>query len=694
MMRDLPENEIITVRQLPISNYQYGWNTLMRRIFSTLLFGGGLRIISIVFLLCSMFAVNAQSASTNTAAPDCWFHFCPNDVGEDSCYAFARSIKDAGYSTLVLLPVGASGGVNRDWDREKDFVDYCKAKLGMKVVPTMYLLGKCKESLGKAFVRDPENAGLLVGDILDPYADYKGKPALESLIFPLMDKFIAVYGNPEYFHLGWDEYATDEIAAIAAKHQKTVSEVWAGTLNRVCEYLLAKGITPIIWGDQLLSPRLATGDNPVGYPGDKGFLTLTSMHSRYPDAAKTDLLEFVKDIKNRDKIIVGDWHYRDESDYPSLAYLKWLGFKDVIPTTKAREYNMKMFSAAADRLGFKRKMASLWGVYVFANERQLLWPTVYNNIYFFKNSGADIPEMARISVEKSGKHVSVAKRGDTVTLRMTPSAAKVKFEVFSLVNNNKIEKMIILEGDNGAVTWQIPETISNRLFTITGFSRRDDGYLLHGIEYLFVARDDKALAGSDESRPGTLLCDARFSKITPLEVSGKFMRLGQYPDANIVNLGDNTVRNDSCIIDKITQIFAGSSFYNAMREGHVRISIDITLRNLPDGREKWMMSWGEWGCGFRFGMNAKNKLYARFFGSGSGACVASKTPLEQGKRYKIVFDIGKDEVGLEINGEKQGVDKCNLRILPDVGTPINLGYKNSTGMILEMHEARIEKIAK
>lgn len=692
-MRNLLENEVSTVSHLQINYCQYVWDIFMRRIFSHLFPVSDLRIISILSLLFGMFVVNAQSAEINTTSSDCWFHFCPNDVGEDSCYAFARTVKEAGYSTIVLLPVGASGGVNRDWDKEKDFVDYCKAKLGMKVVPTMYLLGKCKESLGKAFVRDPGNAGLLVGDILDPYADYKGKPALESLIFPLMDKFIAVYGNPEFFHLGWDEYATDEIAAIASKHQKTVSEVWAGTLNRTCEYLLAKGITPIIWGDQLLSSRLATSDNPVGYPGDRGFLTLTSMHSKYPDTAKTDLLEFVKDIKNRDKIIVGDWHYRDENEYPSLAYLKWLGFKDVIPTTKAREYNMKMFSAAADRLGLKRKMASLWGVYVFANERPLLWPTVYNNSYFFKDSGAEIPELARISVERAGKHVSVAKRGDTVTLRMSPSGGKVKFEVFNLVNN-KIEKMIVLEGDGGMATWQIPETISNRLFTITAYSRRDDGYLLHGIEYLFIARDDTALAGSGESRSDTLLCDARFGKATPLEVSGKFMRLGQYPDANIINLGDNTVRNDSCIIDKTTQIFTGSSFDNAMREGHVRISIDITLKNLPDGREKWMMSWGEWGCGFRFGMNAKNILYARWFGQGSGACVASKTPLEQGKRYKIVFDLEKNQVGLEINGEKQGVDKCGLRILPDAGTPINLGYKNSTGMILEMHEARIEKITK
>jgi hypothetical protein len=556
---------------------------------------------------------------------------------------FGRRVRKAGYTTMVIRftsPVGYYKGL------AGKLIEYYKNDLGFKVIPACKLLGKNNLTFGKKFVKD--HPALFVGRVLDPYAKYKGKATFDSLIIPVIDEHIKMFDNPKYFMLGWDEYYTDNIKKIADRNGKTVSEVWAGTLNRVTDYLLSKGITPIIGGDQLISKELAKEGNVIGYPADKRFKKLSSVHGAWPAKAKTDVSKFVKDIRNRDKIVVTDWHYENEKEYPSIEYFKWLGFKEIIPMTWGKDGNMKYFGKYAQDRGITKMMASVWHYSFHRDVRHLLWPVVENSILYFKNPDMKIPGKPKIRVLKAGKPVIFARPGESITLSMSPVGKDVEFEVYPIQKALR-KNLITIKGSK----WKIPVDIKEGLWVIQGYSKRKDGYLLHG-EFaagLYISKKRHL-----EKRGKSSFISADFSKCAKFGNRNQYILLDGTSETNFGIIEGGAVVRGGVFVCKDGGMRVGrSNFDYALMGKDKTVMLEFKLNKFPGEKEKWagVLTWGLWGKGLRI-IVWRKKLHIQVFGKENRKIdLVSKDKLVPGKKYLAVFNMNTKTAALYLNGKLQ-----------------------------------------
>lgn len=476
-------------------------------------------------MLCSVAGPVLAETTVPATQPEtitAWTHLVVRlPRGLENAKQFGRRVKAAGYDAIITPILPASG-----YDREAatEMVRYFKHDLGLEVIPEFQLLGKSSRTYGAPFVKaHPE---LFIGEIIDPFAEYEGRPVMERLMLDLVDEYLALFEQPRYFSLGWDEYETDDIARIADRHGKTVGEVWTGTLNRVADHLLEHGVTPMIAGDQLLSAELASPDNPLGYPADPRFLSYSAMFSRFPPwpsaNTQTDLLPWVSDIANRDRMIVLDWHYGPDREYPSIDYFQWLGFKKVVPITWGNPLNMKNFTRYARDRGCTTHLASVWHYAGHPSVRHLLWPTVDNSILFFRDPDLAIPDAPEVVMHRDGVPTLTAKPGDTLTLALSPTGVEVEFELYPLNRMTRQAGEVITIHGGGSVEWTVPSDARTGLWTLQGYSSRDDGYLLHAAWEggLYIGEDETAYA-----RKGDMLLGANFADTAPLGESRDVMPL-------------------------------------------------------------------------------------------------------------------------------------------------------------------------
>ncbi|OGV35301.1 MAG: hypothetical protein A2020_06160 [Lentisphaerae bacterium GWF2_45_14] len=594
-----------------------------------------------------------------------WIHLHPNGLKSqfEEFKEFGRRSKEAGYTTIMIRFTNPRG---YDKAAAKELIKYYKNDLGLKVIPEFKLLGKSQKTYGAKFVKD--HPDLFVGQVIDPYAKYEGKPAFDSLIIPMVDEHIKLFDNPEYFMLGWDEYDTDNIKKIADRNGKTISEVWAGTLNRVNDYLLSKNITPIIFGDQLISKQLAKEGNPAGYPADKRFENYSAMHGIYPPQSKTDMIEFVKDIKNRDKIIMADWHYENEKEYPSIDYFKWLGFKEVIPVTWGNDGNMKYFSKYAADKGSTKMMASVWHYSYHPAVRHLLWPTVDNSIIYFNNPDMEIPARPKVSALKDGKPIVSAKPGETITLNMSPAGENVEFEVYP-AHKMLREDVITVKGNE----WKIPENAKEGLWTVQGYSKRKDGYLLHGMIEAGLLIDPTPFAVKREK--GSFI-SSDFSKCVSFGEKNEYVLLNGDSETNFGIIEDNASIENGAFLCKQGGMLAGrsNSDSDAMSKDKT-VMVEFMIDKFPGEEQEWagILTWGHYGYGFRVILWHK-KLYAQIFGDGNEKVyLISKGNLEEGKKYLAVFNMNDKEATLYLNGVEQAKELTSFQSEIPVTNPLSVG---------------------
>ncbi|MEW6358557.1 MAG: family 20 glycosylhydrolase [Planctomycetota bacterium] len=271
-----------------------------------------------------------------------------------------------GYDTLVLMLSSGRGLCYRSAVAPPPYDDaYTREQLagliaharslGLTVVPEIKLWGKQEKTLGSTFIQAhpdmfacPKSGN---GALYDPnYRFPDGRSIHEAAIFPLMDEVIALFGQtpPPYFHIGFDEYRTDCMAQLAERHGATAPELFAQELNRLTDYLLSRGITPMIYQDMLIGPALAEeGHGVEGFKPDPRFGKYNTMHAQFPPNSKTSVLTAMNHIRNRDKTIVVDWHYgggTPEGEFPSVDYFRKMGFKDVWGQTWFNEDGIRTFA--------------------------------------------------------------------------------------------------------------------------------------------------------------------------------------------------------------------------------------------------------------------------------------------------------------------------------------------------------------
>lgn len=158
-----------------------------------------------------------------------------------------------------------------------------------------------------------------------PYCYCMSNPKSYEFIFDIIDEAIELFGNPEYFHAGRDEfdmrgtYPNDEKCKSIGKEQLYIQD----TL-RIYEHLRSKGCKMMMWGDILLKP---------------GFR------------------EFVDELPK--DILINDWHYDSRETYPSVEFFKSHGFQ-VVGCTWYNPRNIFSFSAHAARQSALGMMQTTW----------------------------------------------------------------------------------------------------------------------------------------------------------------------------------------------------------------------------------------------------------------------------------------------------------------------------------------------
>lgn len=162
-------------------------------------------------------------------------------------------------------------------------------------------------------------------DPSQPYCYCMSNPKSYKFIFEIMDEAIELFGNPEYFHAGRDEfdmrgiYPHDDACRALGKERLYIQD----TL-RIHEHLLSRGCRMMMWGDILLKP------------GFRGLID-----------------ELPKDI------LINDWHYAPAAQYPSIEFFQSHGF-EVVGCTWYNPRNIFAFSGQAARQSILGMMQTTW----------------------------------------------------------------------------------------------------------------------------------------------------------------------------------------------------------------------------------------------------------------------------------------------------------------------------------------------
>jgi hypothetical protein len=202
-------------------------------------------------------------------------------------------------------------------DELHQVVSYCKDRR-LRVIPQLQTLGHFNYVLDLPQYRDlaenPDATGRWGRWTYCP-----SNPAVYKLVFDLMQELIDVF-QPEYFHIGHDEVTFAELGTCPKCRLKKPHELFAEDVAKLHDFLAARGIRTLMWGDQLLP------DHNGGPPTNTALAT---------DAIPKDT-------------IICDWHYGPSADFPSVTYFKKHGF-DVLACGWYEPLNAMNFAGVASR---------------------------------------------------------------------------------------------------------------------------------------------------------------------------------------------------------------------------------------------------------------------------------------------------------------------------------------------------------
>ena len=140
------------------------------------------------------------------------------------------------------------------------------------------------------------------------------------------------------FHIGCDEVF--EIGLCPRCRKKTTAQLFSEWVTAIHDFLAAKGIRTMMWGDRLLDGA-ATG------------------FGRW-EASKNGT-EAAIDTVPKD-ILIGDWHYEDMKAYPSVEVFAEAGFDIVLCPWRYKENAIKFieYAKAHDKGNIKGVMETTW----------------------------------------------------------------------------------------------------------------------------------------------------------------------------------------------------------------------------------------------------------------------------------------------------------------------------------------------
>lgn len=177
----------------------------------------------------------------------------------------------------------------------KEVVEYGRS-LGLKPMGYLNLLGH----LERAYEKPPYT---LHGGI-----DIRSDEAYEKFVYPILSEMLEVYGPIQYFHCGMDE--AWELFKWLSEQGADVTGLLARHIQRLNDFLKARGVKMVIWHDMLIAPDLAKELGAPAGPANGG----------PPQNTAGALKSIPRDV------ILDYWFYDPLDKYPGLDWLKQQGF--------------------------------------------------------------------------------------------------------------------------------------------------------------------------------------------------------------------------------------------------------------------------------------------------------------------------------------------------------------------------------
>lgn len=158
-----------------------------------------------------------------------------------------------------------------------------------------------------------------------PYCYCMSNPKSYEFIFSIMDEAIELFGRPEYFHAGRDEFDMRGVVPHDEKCKAIGKErLYIQDTLRVYEHLRSRGCKMMMWGDILTKP---------------GFSYLVD--------------ELPRDI------LINDWRYGPAKEFPTVDFYQSNGFP-VVGCTWYDPRNIFSFSRYAARRDILGMMQTTW----------------------------------------------------------------------------------------------------------------------------------------------------------------------------------------------------------------------------------------------------------------------------------------------------------------------------------------------
>lgn len=188
-----------------------------------------------------------------------------------------------------------------------DLIKYAKER-HLEVIPQIDLLGHQEWLLAPAYPELIIKEGILK-DSPNMFLTYNPKnPLVYKIIFDILEEVIEVF-KPRYLHIGHDE-----AFGIRVFNEPESYQLFAEDVNKISEFLLKNGIKTMIWGDMLKKEHNGA---------EKGVYKAIDFISK--------------------GVIIVDWIYPPQKDYPSIRYFAEKGFQ-VMGATFKNEKGIKSYA--------------------------------------------------------------------------------------------------------------------------------------------------------------------------------------------------------------------------------------------------------------------------------------------------------------------------------------------------------------
>jgi len=218
-------------------------------------------------------------------------------------------------------------------------VALAKAHL-LDAIPMVETLGHCDW-----LFENGQNVDL-AADPAFPKAYNPENPRVYGVLFPVMQEAIDLF-KPKTFHIGHDEVLM--YGRFPGPGMKgTAADLYVADVKKLHDWLAAKGLKTMLWGDQMLHAPEDTND------------------AAWADSAAGAVARrngLPKDI------IVADWHYQSDSpEFTSVDVFQKAGFQDVVGTTWYEPDNIRNFSKVVADKNANGLLQSTWAGYAVSKD--------------------------------------------------------------------------------------------------------------------------------------------------------------------------------------------------------------------------------------------------------------------------------------------------------------------------------------